>query len=129
MAEDLERKILVVDDNPNHRNMVIGVLDNLGYNPANGYPIEEASDGSIAVERARGVKYHLITMDWQMDKMNGLDAIEHIREFDKDTPIVMISTGHDDLGVTRLGATAYVRKEYVEQELPNVLKQIFNTNT
>jgi CheY-like chemotaxis protein len=124
-------KILVVDNSKKDREEIIKILVKSGYGSTNGYEIEETDCGTKAVEKARENKYHLITLNWVMGPISSLSdwgtkATIQIRKFDKETPILIISTGKDPLDVTEMGANAYVRKEYIEKTLPEALNQIYN---
>jgi CheY-like chemotaxis protein/DNA-binding CsgD family transcriptional regulator len=58
-----------------------------------GYEISRAENGLIAVEQAEKTIPDLIIMDWEMPVMNGITAIEKLKEnpATKDIPIIMIT--------------------------------------
>ena len=51
----------------------------------------EASDGEEAIERAQQTAPDVIVLDFQMPKMNGLDAAKEIRRQSPETPILMVT--------------------------------------
>ena len=82
-------RTLIVDDSPLARSIIRDFLENEGSFEIVG----EAEDGRDSVDKARNYNPDLITMDYDMPVMNGLDAIVEIRKFSQ-CGIVVIST-HD----------------------------------
>jgi signal transduction histidine kinase/ActR/RegA family two-component response regulator len=78
------RKILVIDDHPENRAVVIGMLSPLGFKVA------EADDGQSGLELAIQLRPDLIITDVMMSQMNGLEMTRRLRQvpsFSK-TPII-----------------------------------------
>lgn len=69
----MSKKILVVEDNDNNRNLIRDILVYYGYE------VLEAKDGAEAVELAVREMPELIFMDIQMPVMDGLTAVKIIR--------------------------------------------------
>jgi len=82
-------KTLIVDDSP----LVRSILKNFLESEGSFKVIAEAGNGQEGVNLAKTHSPDLITMDFEMPVMNGLDAIEEIRKFSA-CGIVVIST-HD----------------------------------
>jgi two-component system cell cycle response regulator DivK len=83
-----ERTVLVVDDTDDTRFMLKRMLE------MNGCRMVEATDGQEAVEQARRERPDLILMDLNMPHLDGLAAIERIRELKgkcQDVPIIAIT--------------------------------------
>lgn len=82
------KKILVVEDNEDNREILVYRLRHLGT-----YEIIVASNGKEALETAASAKPDLIFMDLKMPVMDGLEATRVLRQMDwgKDLPIVAIT--------------------------------------
>jgi DNA-binding NarL/FixJ family response regulator len=76
--------------------------------------VAEASDGEMALEATRATRPHVVIMDVNMPKMNGLEATRHIKAEFPNIMVVGLSM-HDDAkiasGMRDAGASAYLSKE------------------
>jgi CheY-like chemotaxis protein len=88
-AEKLPVKILIVEDNPTNRQVVITVLQALGYEP------DIAVNGQQGIEMAEVGGYDLILLDVQMPDIDGWTVARHLRQHvrDKRLTIVAITAG------------------------------------
>lgn len=105
--------ILVVDDDPEIRDILQIYLRNEGYR------VVEAVDGQHAVEVINREPVHLIILDVMMPKWDGIKACLKIRE-EHDVPIIMLSAKGEDIDkITGLstGADDYVTKPFNPLEL------------
>lgn len=80
-------KLLLVEDNEINQEVASMMLQKVGIE------VSIANNGQEAVEKykAQQESYHLILMDLQMPVMSGYEATKHIREFDKEIPIVALT--------------------------------------
>ncbi|MHB8621025.1 MAG: protein-glutamate methylesterase/protein-glutamine glutaminase [Chloroflexota bacterium] len=80
-------KVLVVDDSAFMRNMIAKML--------NGVPgitvLASAVDGQDAVDKVKALRPDVVTMDVEMPRMNGLQAVEAIMKH-YPTPVIMLSS-------------------------------------
>ena len=117
------RRILVVDDNDLNREILVDSLSE------EGFIVEEAIDGSFAIEKLRDSEpgyYELIIMDLQMPVMDGYETTSIIRKFsDKvvaDIPIVAITAeafAEEKSKAFNAGMNAYLVKPV---DMPSLLK-------
>ena len=92
-SEDMGKgqKVLLVEDNEMNRQVMIALMDSLGYD------LELAEDGSVGVQRYKADgPYDLVLMDLQMPNMDGFEAASNIRKFETDnemecTPIITMT--------------------------------------
>ncbi len=107
------RKILVVDDEQNIRQII------LKYAKFEGYDAEEASNGLEAVDMCRKNDYDLIIMDIMMPELDGFSACREIRKT-KNTPVIMLSARgeeYDRIHGFETGVDDYVVKPFSPKEL------------
>lgn len=79
------RTILVADDEPNIRLLLHDELTDAGYR------VVMAENGAQAVGLAEDERPHLIIIDLKMPEMNGIEAIQWLRQVSKGTPVVVCS--------------------------------------
>ncbi|HEY0256422.1 MAG TPA: response regulator, partial [Candidatus Methylacidiphilales bacterium] len=72
-AERLPVNILVVEDNPTNRQVILTILRALGYQP------DVAENGKMAIERIDTKNYDLILLDLQMPDIDGFTVARHVR--------------------------------------------------
>ncbi len=111
-------RVLVVDDDPNVQEILREFLS------AKGYEVITAGDGAEGLRRVKEERPHLILLDIQMPKMDGLEVLRHLRAIDKEVGVIMI-TGVNEQEIAKkameLGAFDYIVKPldlpYLEQSL------------
>lgn len=102
-------RILVVDDEPDIRNILHILLS------SRGYAVDEAENGLRAVACVRAQPdYDLIIMDIMMPGMDGVTAMSRLREF-SNVPIILLTAKSEDtdkvLGLN-VGADDYITKPF-----------------
>lgn len=91
-----------------------------------------ANDGKEAIALFKKNSYDLILMDLHMPNMDGFEATAHIREINKDIPIVACSA--DVFSASRkkafdMGVDFYITKPVREEELRGLLTNIATIDT
>src|SRR3989304_2727194 len=109
------KKILVVDDNNDSRELVVKVLKNQGYE------MIEAIDGEDALEKAVSEKPDLILMDISIPKLNGYEVTKRLKSLEevKEIPVVALTAhamkgdrakAHEAVGVVYITPPINVRE-------------------
>jgi two-component system response regulator HydG len=110
----MKTKILVVDDEAPHRQMLDAVLS------VEGYEIHHAGDGQEAISLVKERFYDLILMDIRMSKVGGIEALKKIKKISPGIPIIImtayasVNTAVDAL---KSGAYDYLTKPLDIEEL------------
>ena len=104
-------RILVVEDNPDSRMLLVRELGSLGLD------VREAANGAEAVAAFEDWRPHLIWMDWRMPVMNGIGATRCIRALPggADVRIVgLTASAFEERGeeFRAAGCDDYLRKPY-----------------
>lgn len=88
--------------------------------------VAEASNGNDAVEKALQHKPTVLLMDVMMPELDGLDALEKLREESPHTRVVMMSAHDNPTYVARsvaLGAEGFVLKDAPAEEFAAAIKR------
>jgi two-component system response regulator HydG len=81
----MKQKILIVDDELSHRQMLEAVLS------TEGYEIQQAEDGESAIMAVEERFYDLILMDVRMSGVGGIEASKKIKEISPGIPIIIMT--------------------------------------
>jgi len=118
-------KILIADDNPNIRSLIIQLLSPC----IKDCEFLQAEDGLEAIETYQSKHPEIILMDIMMEKLDGLSALKKIRAISEEVCIIIISQLPDSEYKPEsisMGADAYLNKENLTQ-LPVMINK-FLTN-
>lgn len=119
------KTVLVVDDEPEIRDIIHVYLRNEGYS------VIEASNGLEALKALKTNNVQLVILDVMMPQMDGLQACLKIREL-SDVSIIMLSAKQEDIdkiaGLTT-GADDYMVKPFNPLELIARVKAQFRRST
>jgi two-component system OmpR family response regulator len=113
-VEDPEARLLVVDDEPNIRELLAASLRFAGFE------VTVAGDGREALELAGTWRPDLLLLDIMMPGLDGFEVIRRMRAEGRQTPVLFL-TAKDDTddkirGLT-LGGDDYVTKPFSLEEL------------
>jgi len=99
--------LLIVDDEPGIRQSLKGVLED------EGYKVSAVDSAEACLENLHRRGYEVVLLDVWLPGMDGLDALQRIRELD-DAPEVIMISGHGTIETavraTKLGAYDFLEK-------------------
>ncbi|MBD3562233.1 response regulator, partial [Planktothrix sp. FACHB-1355] len=115
-------KILAVDDKPINRQLLIKLLDPLGFE------VKEASNGKEAIAIWNEWEPHLIWMDMRMPVMDGYEATKYIKSTIKGNATAIIALTASVLEeekaiVLSAGCDDFLRKPFVEHTIFDTLSK------
>ncbi len=108
--------ILVVEDEESIRTLITLNLQ------AAGYTVEEAKDGTQALEKIKSVKPDLVLLDWMLPGLDGLDVLRSLKADPvfATLPVIMLtakSEEHDIVLGLEMGAADYITKPFSNKVL------------
>lgn len=118
----MTHRVLVVEDNPDIGRLVQLQLTELGCES------ELIADGVVALAAAQAGGYDLVILDVMLPRLSGLDICRRLRESDKRTPILMLTSKASELDRVlglELGADDYLTKPFSMLELAARVKGVF----
>lgn len=124
MAVDKNINVLIVDDYKTMLRIVRNLLKQLGFNN-----VDEATDGSMALQMLRVGSYGLIISDWNMEPMTGLQLLREVRADPKvkDTPFIMVtaeSKSENVIAAKEAGVNNYIVKPFNADTLKTKLTSV-----
>ncbi len=110
---NVERRVLIVDDEPNMLDVLSDVLTDEGYN------VDVASSGTDAISKAAFGDFHVAVLDLKLPDMSGLDILREIKSKTPQTVTIMItaySSVDTAIQAMKIGAYDYITKPFkIEQ--------------
>lgn len=106
-------RILIVEDEEKIARFVTLELEH------EGYQVEHAADGRIAVDLALERNYDLILLDVLLPQLNGMEVLRRVRKH-KDVPVIMVTARDavmDKVAGLDAGADDYLTKPFAIEEL------------
>ncbi len=125
MEQFKEKKILIVDDEPQMRELLRAYIEK------SGFIVVEALNGIEALEKLREERFDCIVLDVMMPEMDGLTACMEIRN-ESEVPIILLSARGDELDRVHgleLGADDYIVKPFSPRELVARIKALLRRSS
>lgn len=113
--------VMIVDDSRTMRKMLAGTLKEEGFEIAG-----DAANGEEALRLLETVTPDLITLDITMPVMDGITALEKIKEKYPDQKVLMVSAaGQKDkvLSALKLGAVDFIQKPFEPDAVVNTIRK------
>ena len=122
--QPVKKQILIVDDNPDSREMLSFILT------GEGFSVITAEDGLEALEVVKDVQPDLIITDINMPNIDGIELTKQLREQFKSIslPIVIVSAFGGDMvsKAIEAGADGAMQKPLHVDSLLTLVKQILS---
>ena len=106
-------KLLVVDDDPNIRELIVFFMKNEGFD------VYEASDGLEALTKLESIKVDMVILDVMMPNMDGWELCSELRKY-YDIPLLMLTVNGETSQKVKgfqLGTDDYLVKPFDPLEL------------
>ena len=109
---DMTMPILIVDDYKTMLRIIRNLLKQLGFTN-----VDEATDGSAALQKLRDKEYSLVISDWNMEPMSGMQLLTEVRADTKlkNLPFIMItaeSKTENVIAAKQAGVSNYIVKPF-----------------
>lgn len=117
----MSARVLVADDSATMRKIIIRALAGAGVTD-----VEQAADGSEAVEKFQAGEFDLVLTDWNMPGKTGLEVLKEIRGSGSKTPVILITTEGEKsrvLEAVQNGVSDYVVKPFEASLLQSKLEK------
>lgn len=117
-------RILVVDDFPTMRQIIISLLRQLGF-----VNIAQAADGVEALQHLKSGQFGFVLSDWNMPNMDGLALLKAIRADIqlKTLPVLMVTAEakkENIVAAAQAGANGYIVKPFTAEILGEKITRI-----
>jgi len=124
MSVDKNMNILIVDDYKTMLRIIRNLLKQLGFDN-----VDEATDGSEALQKLRDKSYGLVISDWNMEPMTGLQLLREVRKDVKlkTVPFIMItaeSKTDNVVAAKEAGVNNYIVKPFNAATLKTKLETV-----
>ncbi len=116
--------VLIVDDYKTMLRIIRSLLKQIGFDN-----VEEAMDGSAALQKLREKVFGLVVSDWNMEPMSGLALLKEVRADVKlkDVPFIMItaeSKSENVIVAKKAGVSNYIVKPFNAATLESKIKAV-----
>ncbi len=124
---DKNMHILIVDDYKTMLRIIRNLLKQLGFNS-----VDEAIDGSSALNKLRDKDFGLVISDWNMEPMSGLQLLKEVRADVKlkEIPFIMItaeSKSENVIAAKEAGVSNYIVKPFNAATLKGKLSTVLGS--
>jgi two-component system chemotaxis response regulator CheY len=123
MAFGVAKKILIVDDASFMRTVLKDIIKSNGL----ASEVYEAADGVEGVKVYQKIQPDLVTMDVNMPRADGIQALRAILKIDPKAKVIMVTAieeKHVVQDAMRLGARDYVVKPFDRSNVPLVINKV-----
>jgi DNA-binding response OmpR family regulator len=112
-------RVLVVDDEPAIRELLVDFLTD------EGYCVDAAADGVDAIERLNSFEPDVVIVDVMMPRLGGYEFVEWLRaRGDRNLPAVIMMSAVDFPERSVTGVDAFVHKPFDIEELVGAIRSL-----
>ncbi len=107
-------RILVVDDHDSLRKGLVRALGNAGHD------IEEAANGTVAIERLQDSQFDVVLTDLKMGGADGMDVLRTARKLQPNAAVILMTAFgsiHTAVEAMKIGAVDFVQKPFEIEEM------------
>jgi DNA-binding NtrC family response regulator len=123
MQASKKKRILIVDDEKVIRANLSDLLEE------NGYFTDTAVSGRQAIEKVSSGDFDIVLLDLMMPVMDGMEALREIKKIRPKIKVIMITafaTVEGAVDAMKSGASDYLPKPYVPQELLATISRVID---
>lgn len=124
MDLDTSKRILIAEDNPNLRKVIVAIVKKIGYQH-----VMEAEDGDIAWQFITRGGVDLVLTDWAMPGLDGVQLLRKVRKSNAptcDIPFLMITAADTKSAIVEAGkegVDAYIIKPFSVTTISEKIKE------
>jgi len=124
MDLDTSKRILIAEDNPNLRKVIVAIVKKIGYQH-----VMEAEDGEIAWQFITRGGVDLVLTDWAMPGLDGVQLLRKVRKSNaptRDIPFLMITAADTKNAIVEAGkegVDAYIIKPFSVTTISEKIKE------
>ncbi|MBI5380238.1 MAG: sigma-54-dependent Fis family transcriptional regulator [Nitrospirae bacterium] len=123
MSPPKKPRILVVDDEPDMRWLLAGVLR------AQGFEVATAEDGQAALDQVKAEAPAAVILDLRMPGLDGMETLTELKAIARQVPVIML-TAHGDIPTAvqamRLGAYDYLTKPFHNDDIVLTVRRVLD---
>ncbi len=125
MKKYANKSVLVAEDHPDGRRLVVLLLDKLGVTN-----VVAVVNGQEAQEQLQGQAFDLLLADWHMPEMDGIELLKFVKADSslKSMKVLMVTADDDQkliMEAILAGADGYLVKLVTQERLQQKLEDIF----
>lgn len=130
MELDTTQRILVAEDNPSLRNVLVSIVKKIGYEK-----VIQAEDGRSAWQIIEMGKVDIVLSDWNMPELDGIQMLRKMRAASapiKDIPFLMITAADTKSAIItagKEGVDAYIIKPFNVKTIGDKIQEAINVRT
>ena len=126
MSIDRSINVLIVDDYKTMLRIIRNLLKQINFNN-----VDEASDGTEALQKLRTGQFGLVISDWNMEPMTGLQLLQEVRSDVrlKPTPFIMVtaeSKAENIVAAKQAGVSNYIVKPFNAETLQSKIEKVLS---